>query len=243
LLQLEAARLANLDYSDSTEPTLAPNGEGLHSMLAHLALNQPDAFQELQNHLRQIVPAIKRIRFMRTPVERVEAIPERTEEKMGVRYEQRRYMTEVLLFDMVGAGSLPAHLASEGTLLVLGLLAVLYSPNRPQVLLLDDVDHALHPKAQLELVSLFRALLERDPSLQLVVTSHSPYILDRVTPQEVRLVVQGDDGFSVCGCLEDHPEFDRWKEEMTPGEFWMMFGEKWLTTRSATPTSAARSAF
>jgi hypothetical protein len=49
-----------------------------------------------------------------------------------------------------------------------------------------------------------------------------------VTSDEVRLVTLGDDGWAVCGRLRDHPEFERWKEEMTPGEFWMMFGEKWL---------------
>ena len=36
------------------------------------------------------------------------------------------------------------------------------------------------------------------------------------------------DGFSVCGRLEEHPEFDKWKDEMAPGELWSLFGEKWL---------------
>jgi predicted ATP-dependent endonuclease of OLD family len=94
--------------------------------------------------------------------------------------------------------------------------------------LLDDLDRGLHPKAQLDLVSYLRGLLESQPNLQIIATTHSPYILDRVTSDEVRLVTLGDDGWAVCGRLQDHPEFERWKEEMTPGEFWMMFGEKWL---------------
>jgi predicted ATPase len=137
-------------------------------------------------------------------------------------------MTELLLFDTVGANSIPAQYASEGTLLVLGILAVLYGENRPQVLLLDDLDRGLHPKAQLELVTFLRTLLENQPGLQLIATTHSPYILDRLNSEEVRLVTLRD-GWAVCGRLQDHPEFERWKEEMTPGEFWMMFGEKWLS--------------
>ena len=38
----------------------------------------------------------------------------------------------------------------------------------------------------------------------------------------------GDDGYSVCGRLEDHPQFEKWKDEMAPGELWSLFGEKWL---------------
>jgi hypothetical protein len=38
----------------------------------------------------------------------------------------------------------------------------------------------------------------------------------------------GADGYSVCGRLEDHPQFAKWKDEMAPGELWSLFGEKWL---------------
>ena len=38
----------------------------------------------------------------------------------------------------------------------------------------------------------------------------------------------GEDGFSVCGRLEDHPQYEKWKDEMAPGELWSLFGEKWL---------------
>ena len=39
------------------------------------------------------------------------------------------------------------------------------------------------------------------------------------------------DGYSVCGRLEDHPQFDKWKAEMAPGELWSLFGEKWLVKK------------
>jgi len=28
--------------------------------------------------------------------------------------------------------------------------------------------------------------------------------------------------------LRDHPDFERWKDEMMPGEFWSMVGEDWI---------------
>jgi predicted ATPase len=227
LLRLEAATLARPSYTTAEEPTLGPTGEGLHSALAYLAYNQPDSFRDLQSTLTRIVPAVRGVRLARTPVELVELVPAGGRE---VRYERHNYMTELLLLDTRGAKSVPAQLASEGTLLVLGILTVLYGRDRPELLLLDDVDRGLHPKARLELVAFLRALLETRPDLQLVATTHSPYVLDKVNGEEVRLITLRDDGSAVCGRLRDHPEFERWREEMTPGEFWMMFGEKWLTS-------------
>ncbi|HVA47766.1 MAG TPA: hypothetical protein VNH11_15465 [Pirellulales bacterium] len=38
----------------------------------------------------------------------------------------------------------------------------------------------------------------------------------------------GPNSYATCGKLTDHPQFDKWKDEMAPGELWSMFGEKWL---------------
>ncbi len=64
--------------------------------------------------------------------------------------------------------------------------------------------------------------------MQIVATSHSPYLLDHLAPEEVRLTVLDDQGAVVAGRLDEHPEFEKWKETMAPGEFWSMVGEKWL---------------
>jgi hypothetical protein len=45
-----------------------------------------------------------------------------------------------------------------------------------------------------------------------------------------------DDGSAMCKPLTDHPDFERWKESMSPGEFWSTFYEDWLTkTREPQP--------
>lgn len=95
-------------------------------------------------------------------------------------------------------------------------------------MLLDDLDRALHPVAQKNLVLLLRRLLEKHPRLQIVATTHSPYLLDDVEPEEVRMTCLDEKGSTVCGPLQDHPSFEKWKNEMAPGELWSLFGEKWL---------------
>ena len=80
---------------------------------------------------------------------------------------------------------------------------------------------------------MLRGLLETNPHLQMIATTHSPYLLDSMHPNEVRIIVLGDDGATVCAPLSSHPQFQKWKDEMTPGEMWSLFGEKWLVEQEA----------
>jgi predicted ATPase len=116
---------------------------------------------------------------------------------------------------------------------VLGLLTVLMDREHPNIILLDDLDHGLHPRAQRDLVGLLRKFLEDNPETQIVFTTHSPYLLDSLRPEEVLLTTLNDDGSASCAALVDHPDFDRWKDEMSPGEMWTLFGESWAATLKA----------
>ena len=61
-----------------------------------------------------------------------------------------------------------------------------------------------------------------------------PYLLDQLAPEEVRLMI-ADERRVMCAGLGDHPQIDRWKEIMRPGEVWSMVGEEWVKKRSAAP--------
>lgn len=211
LLRLEATKLAS--PAPAGDPTvMAPDGTGLHSALLSMAINDPDSWQNLQTDLRQVIPSIRRLRHMKMMAQN---------------------QPTPLLFDTAGADSLLADQVSEGTLLVLGLLAALYASGRPSLILLDDLDRGLHPRAQKELTSLLRRLMTTNADLQIIATTHSPYMLDCMEANEVRMTWLGDDGGTVCAPLTDHPQFNKWKNEMTPGEMWSMFGEKWLVKQGA----------
>ena len=178
--------------------------------LANMALNDPDSWQALQSDLRTIVESIRRLRHTRS---RNPSIP------------------AALLFDTVGADSVPAEQVSEGTLYVLGLLTTLHTAGRPNLVLLDDLDRGLHPKAQKDLIALLRRLLDLNHDLQIIATTHSPYMLDCMKVDEVRMTLLDDDGATMCAALTSHPKFPKWKDEITPGEMWSLFGEKWIAER------------
>ena len=227
-LRLDPDRLAAPAYSEQEVPSLDAHGHGLAALLAYLKLEHEERFAELERGLREVVPSVERIRLTRVPVqEKTFTAIEVGGEKVAMPQTRIQWGHEIL-FDMKGAASIPAAAAGEGTLLALGLLAVLHQPQPPRLLLLDDIEIALHPAAQERLVKLIEHYQKRSPPFQVVATSHSPFILNWLKPEQVRLTAIASDGAAYCRKLTEHPEFARWKDVMKPGEFWSTVGEKWL---------------
>jgi len=261
MLRLEASSLAKPSYSERRVPRVEYNGYGLASVVGYMAGNQPDRFKGLVETLKRIVPIVEAVRVERAEVPLPgHLLREGGGGGVGYgdgagygagdgsgsgdgsghgyggggpRHEPHRVWGEALVFDMRGAPNLPAHAVSEGTLLTLGLLAVLCGPATPRLVLLDDLDRTLHPLAQKSLVEVIRELLQATPDLQILATSHSPYLLDHLQHDEVRLTTLTPGGEAVCAHLSKHPDFERWKELMTPGELWSSVGEQWLTQTGA----------
>ena len=201
-LRLDPNALRNAGAANHSDPRMMqPNGQGLHSATAAMNLEDPDLWLKLQDDLRRIVPAVRRLRH--TP-------------------------QNELLFDTINGKGLKAQQISEGTLLTLGLLTAIHGVNKPGVLLLDDLDRALHPKAQRELIDLLRGVQTTNPEIQIVASTHSPYMLDSMKPNEVLVTSLRDDGSTACEPLTHHPKFEKWKDEFHPGEMWSFFGEKWV---------------
>jgi predicted ATPase len=133
-----------------------------------------------------------------------------------------------LLFDLKGAKGIPARAVSEGTLLTLGILTALATSDSPQVALIDDIERGLHPKALGSYIAQLRVLQKENPELQILATSHSPYLLDYLKANEILLTSLDDSGYTVIRALAEHPEYERWKNLMAPGEFWIAVGESWI---------------
>ena len=209
LLRMDAGRLAEPAGPKSIPPTVLPDGSGLAPALDGLKSDQKPEFDRIVEEFRAIIPDVVDVRF-----ETVSVDPD-------------PYRRGILL-DFRGATGIRAADASTGTLHALGLLAVILGPNKPRVVLLDDIDQGLHPKAQMNLIGVLRRILDRHPELQVVAASHSPYILDQLGWDEVRVTTICDDGAAICKPLTDHPDVKRWRDAMSPGEFWSHTGEDWV---------------
>lgn len=219
LLRFRAEALASPSNVVEGVPRLSFDGSGLPTLLAYLANSEPARLHAIVDSVRRVVPDVE---DTRQRLRRWEPNPGQAQgEYDGPSYQ---YLLEVR---MRGDGWVPADLLSEGTLFAFGMHAVLNQRNRPRMVILDDIDRGLHPKAQRVLIQQLTEIADSCAGVCLIVSTHSPYILDEVPAESVR-VVRAFDGATQLRALVDHPEWQEWKSSMTSGEFWTYVGEDWM---------------
>jgi predicted ATPase len=86
--------------------------------------------------------------------------------------------------------TIPAILASEGALLVTAYLAIAYGAKH-EILLIEEPENGLHPTRLEMVIKLLRDIstgaIGNKPR-QVIITTHSPLLLNYVQPEEVRIV-------------------------------------------------------
>jgi predicted ATPase len=225
LYKLDAAKIAAATYSDQPGAGVEPDGTNAAVALATLKLGQDEVFERIEKDMRELVPSVERIRLRQTTV---------TRPRSPFNDQFQQLVGNKIFFDFRGAPGVPAHLASEGTLILLALLTILHGPNPPNVLLLDDFDQSLHPEAQVELVRLVKRLLDELPDVQIVATTRSPYILDEIDPSDVNVFALRADGTVATKRLSEHPEAGKMKGALEAGQLWSLDPERdWVLDEKA----------
>jgi predicted ATPase len=227
-LKLIASNLAKAAYSEEITPKVEFDGSGLAPTLDFLRDEAPDKFQLIEEMLCRIVPNVRKVGIRRA---KVPVIRKRLIEVDGksISYDETQEMTgQEVVLDMNTGERIPAHAISEGTMLTLGLLTVLMNPNQPNLVLLDDVEQGLHPKAQRELMTVFKEIIAENPNLQIIFSTHSPYIIDELVPSQVHILNNSNSGFTISKRLDEHPDVEWAKQTLTTGEFWDAEGEDWV---------------
>lgn len=229
-LKLVATNLAKAAYSDAITPRVEFDGSGLAPTLDYLRDEAPDKFQSLQEMLKRIVPGVREVGVRRA---KVMVNRQRLIEVDGksISYEESQEIAgQEVVLDMNTGKRIPAHAISEGTMLALGLLTVLINPTQPNLVLLDDVEQGLHPKAQRELIAVFKEIIQQNNNLQIIFSTHSPYIVDELTPSQVHVLSNNNSGVTRCKRLDEHPDVEWAKQTLTTGEFWDAEGEDWVVS-------------
>lgn len=109
--------------------------------------------------------------------------------------------------------------ASDGTMKMLAYLTVLYNPEPPRFIGIEEPENFLHPRLLPELAEECRAASEHS---QLLITSHSPFLLDAIRADEVRVLYRNEQGFTqaVRACdIQGIPELVRAGASL--GYLWM----------------------
>jgi predicted ATPase len=83
-----------------------------------------------------------------------------------------------------------ARSLSDGTLRFLGELVALRTAGAGSVILIEELGHALHPQRMHLLVEYLEALTsDPDRNIQVIATTHSPLVLQALSPKALRDVV------------------------------------------------------
>jgi predicted ATPase len=149
---------------------LASNAGNLAAILASWRDQHPEALRRFEAEFSRIVPEFSGVDF----------------QEVGERVE---------LLARVNGDRVPADSLSQGTLYLLAVLTLAFSPEPPGIVCLEEADRGVHPRMLREVrdalyrLSYPQEFGEARPPVQVITTTHSPYLLDlfRDQPEEVIL--------------------------------------------------------
>jgi predicted ATPase len=189
--------------SDGAE--LASNAGNLAAVLARRREQVPAAMDLLEEDFRRILPEFAGLDFGAAGDGRVE---------LAARLAGSN--------ERVAADSL-----SQGTLYLLATLALAHAPEPPTVVCLEEADRGVHPRLLREVCdALYRLSYPRDAGLerapvQVIATTHSPYLLDqfREHPEEVVLASKHGNAATFMR-LSERPDLLDLMKDAHLGDLW-----------------------
>lgn len=146
-------------------------GDNLANVIQYLAEQHGDRLEQIFEVLRRRVPRIERVL--------AETMPDG---RLLLQIKDAPFSHPVL-----------AKFASDGTLKMLAYLVLLYDPLPPPFIGIEEPENFLHPRLLLELAEECRAASART---QLLVTTHSPFFLNGLRPDEVRVLWRDEQGYT-----------------------------------------------
>jgi predicted ATPase len=115
-----------------------------------------------------------------------------------------------------------AQQMSDGTLKTFAYLLLLSDPEPPPFLCIEEPENGLYHKLLEVLAKQFRAhVIQEKSKSQVFITTHQPYFVDALEPDEVWILEKGEDGFSKIRRASDSPVIKALVEEGLPlGGLW-----------------------
>lgn len=176
---------------------LSVTGDNLPNVIQYLKERHPDRLDEILKILSRRIPRLERVDASLL-----------MDGRLLLQIKDAPFEQPVL-----------AKFASDGTLKMLAYLTLLYDPEPPQLIGIEEPENQLHPRLLPELAEECR---DASGASQLMVTTHSPYFVDGVRPEELRVLYRTVDGFTRCVRASDMRGVQKFMEAgATLGNLWM----------------------
>ncbi len=179
------------------EERLSATGDNLPNVIQYLGEEHSDRLEQIFETLRRRIPRIEKI-----------SSKSLDDGSLLLQVKDAPFSSPIL-----------ARFASDGTLKMLAYLTLLYDPDPPQLIGIEEPENYLHPRLLPELAEECDLASERT---QLIVTTHSPFFIDRLRPEQVRVLYRADDGYTRVQRVADMPGIKEFLDEgASLGELWM----------------------
>lgn len=151
------------------------HGDNLANVVQYMEREYPKNFQMILNRIAKKIPGIEKIDTEKT-----------SDGRLLLRFNDKGFKDPFYAQQM-----------SDGTLKLLAYLLLLEDPTPPPFICIEEPENGLYHKLLEALAFEFREHTHRGAkSSQLFITTHQPYFVDALSPDEVWILEKEPDGFS-----------------------------------------------
>lgn len=176
------------------------HGDNLGNVVQFMEREHPKKFNEILKTISRKIPGVERICTEKSP-----------DGRLLLRFNDRGFHDPFYAQQM-----------SDGTLKVFAYLLLLEDPSPPPFLCIEEPENGLYHKLLETLAGEFREhATGRRGGSQVFITTHQPYFVDALTPEEVWVLEKGKDGFSTIKRASEDPLIKNLVHEGLPlGGLW-----------------------
>lgn len=176
---------------------LSASGDNLPNVIQYLREQHPGRLERILQRLRERVPRLEKIE--------AEIMPD------------GRLLLQIK--DAPFDRPIMAKFASDGTLKMLAYLTVLYDPDPPSLIGIEEPENQLHPRLLRGLAEECRSAAGRS---QLMVTTHSPFFVNGLKPDELWVLFRDEAGYTQARRASAMPRIqDFVNQGALLGDLWM----------------------
>ena len=176
------------------------HGDNLGNVVQYMEREYPTRFKKILERISNKIPGIEKIDTEKT-----------ADGRLLLRFNNKGFTDPFY-----------AQKMSDGTLKVFAYLLLLEDPTPPPFICIEEPENGLYHKLLETLADEFREhATGKKGGSQIFMTTHQPYLVDALTPDEVWILEKGEDGFSTIRRASDDALLVSLVEEGLPlGSLW-----------------------
>ena len=176
------------------------HGDNLGNVVQFMEREHPKRFSNILNRIAEKIPGIDRIDTEESP-----------DKRLLLRFNDKGFDDPFYAQQM-----------SDGTLKIFAYLLLLEDPTPPPFICIEEPENGLYHKLLETLATEFRThATGRKNAPQLFITTHQPYFVDALSPEETWILAKGPDGFSTIRRASDDAIVKAMVDEGLPlGSLW-----------------------